>query len=536
MSDVLEGIKGGLAPLVVFAAGLLALLFDLSDAKSRLRSWGAAVASCGLLASGVVSVVQATAGGVRLAPLESVAGGGLFGGVIVQDGFSAVLCALIGVTGALILGMGESWRSSKSVPAGEFRALICFASAGAMWMAQSVDLVTAFVSVEVLSVAVYVLVGMSRGGARSGEAAVKYFLMGAFASAFLLFGIALIYGAVGLVRTQIGLPLTASLTNLGVISETLVVSADKATPLAQFPLFGAGIALLLVGLGFKASLVPFHQYAPDVYDGAPIPVAAFLATVTKFGAFGVVVRMVQSLAMPSEPSAVVLGVLGTIAIVSMLVGNAAALGQSRLRRLLAFSSTAHAGYLLAGCVGLLSNRGQLLSSEAVLGYLMAYGLTNIGIFAVLQWLGDVKRPVDDLSDLAGLGLRHRGAAVSLTVLLLSLAGFPLTFGFVSKLSLFLAMVDAGQIFLAVAGLLASGIGVAVYLKIVIVMFFKQPSESLLPMSGGISRLVAVGSVAFTLLFGVMPLRWIDPVPNPTVKSVAISSASKSAPVPVPASH
>ena len=191
------------------------------------------------------------------------------------------------------------------------------------------------------------------------------------------------------------------------------------------------------------------------------------------------------------------------------------------------------GYLLLGCLGMLGSRGQLLSSESVLGYLMAYGIANLGIFAVLLLLGNTERPIETVQDLNGLANRHPGAAVVLTILLLSLSGIPLTYGFVAKLGLFLSVVDSGELAVAVAGLVASGIGVAVYLRIVAAMFFKTPSSDLMPAPGGIGRMIAVAAAVGTVFLGVVPLRWIDPVPNPTSKPIAMPSAIDPRPVPGP---
>ena len=525
MNDIVEGLQGGLVPLLVFLSGLACLLADLGRPGSRAKTWSPRIAKLGLLAATLVAGGQGMAGGVRLAPPES-APAALFAGSLIQDGFSSVLSVMVAVATMSVLWMSDSPRLLPGLRSGEFRGLVLFAASGALWMVQSVDLVTAFVSLEVLSVALYILAGIVRKDRKSGEAAVKYFLLGAFASAFLLLGIAFVYGSVGIVRKTMELPVNASLTNLGVISETVVLSASSGTPLTSMPLFAAGVVFLLVGLGFKASLAPFHQYAPDVYEGAPLPVAAFMATVTKFAAFGLLVRVVQSLANqgPASPTMVLL--LGVLAVGSILVGNSAALVQTNLRRILAFSSTAHAGYLVAGTVGLLAIPGQLLTAETMLGYLLSYGIASIGVFSTIQWLEDRGHSVNSVADLAGLGKRLPLAAVVLTVLLLSFGGIPLTYGFIAKFGLFLAVVDSGQLGIAVAGLVASAVGIFVYLRLISAMLFREGDVNVDSGVTGPSKVLAVVAAIATVILGVVPARWIDPKPNP-VRSDRVASTDSS---------
>ncbi|MFM7321925.1 MAG: NADH-quinone oxidoreductase subunit N, partial [Armatimonadota bacterium] len=287
--------------------------------------------------------------------------------------------------------------------------------------------------------------------------------------------------------------------------------ASGASGLIANPVFAVGVAFLLVGLGFKASLFPFHQYAPDVYEGAPLPVTAFLSTATKIAAFGVLVRLCH--ALTNANATVIPFVLTAIAIATLLAGNAYALRQTRLKRILAGSSIGHAGYLAAGLTALFEPSAQRFAVESILYYLAAYTVTNLGIFAVLAWLAERGGELSELRDLDGLAKRHPFAAAALTMLVLSIAGLPPSLGFLGKLSLFLAIVKSGNLVVAVAALLCSAIGTAVYFGILVRIYFRQPGSHVPQPVGGVPRLVAVIAAAIVLIWGCVPLPWFSASPN-----------------------
>lgn len=523
MTETLESLRVLMAPIILMVCGMLVLLLDLRRSAFALRKSLALVCQFGLVLAAVAcfpALNEAGLVGVKFLGADSPVVR-LFGSGMTMDGFSGLLDLTLCLVAALVIGMSGRYLEDKKLAFGEFYALVLFSTAGAMVMVSALDLVNLFVGLEVLSVALYILAGYARRELRSEEAAVKYFLLGAFASGFLLYGIALIYGAVGLAAKQAGTALAqSSYTNVVTISELLQQTQQSAAPLASSPLFLTGIALLLVGLGFKASLVPFHTYAPDVYEGAPAPVAAFMSAAAKIGAFGALVRFLYPLALVEGQTTLVRNVLWGIALATMLVGNVLAIRQVNLKRMLAFSSVAHAGYLLVGVLASMAYRGKeliaaplgALAADSVAFYLLAYALMNVGAFAVIVWLGTSDE--DEFTDIrrfAGLAKRQPAAAATLTVLLFSLAGIPLTAGFLGKLYVFYAAVSAQLYWLAGLGLVISVIGVAYYLNLVVLMYFRSPqSDSNQEVRGGAARNVAIVCALLTLVLGVVPSGILGP--------------------------
>ena len=521
-----EAIQGGVialgTPLFLIAAAIAALLCDVAGRDSVLKKLVAPVGYIGAIGGFIIAIKHlgqlGGIGGSRLQPILD-RGTLYWGGGVVVDSFGVGVNLVLCIAAFLTLLMASRYLEEKNLPGGEFRALILFATSGAMVMAQSADLVNLFVGLEVLSVALYILSGFARRERKSEESAVKYFLLGAFASGFLLYGIALIYGAVGLTSAKLNLEVGHSLTNLGAISELLGKSATTDAPLASMPIFVTGVALMLVGLGFKAALVPFHGYAPDVYEGAPSPVAAFMSSAAKLGAFAALMRLLLPITANTLSDSSIRNIVWTLAILSMIVGNILAIRQTNVKRMLAYSSIAHAGYLLVGVLASGAKGGEL-AADAVLFYLFAYTLMNLGAFAVTVWLGGEGREFSKISHFAGLGKRHPLAAATLTVLLLSLAGIPPTAGFVGKLYLFLGAYQAGFVGLAVAGLLASGLGLFYYLNLVVLMYFKDGESEPEPVRGD-ARLAAVLAAVLTLIFGLTPATLLSPkVSAPAVATVA----------------
>ncbi len=372
-----------------------------------------------------------------------------FGGMVVSDALGSILClAVLGAT-VLTLLFSEDYLQARGLRYGEFYPLVLFASAGAMAMLTTTNLMVVFIGLETLSLSLYVLAGLSRTEARSEESALKYFLLGAFASAFLLYGIALLYGAQGNVDLR------------------SIPAAWAAQGEASAALLTASIVLLLIGLGFKASLVPFHAWTPDVYQGAPTVATAYMSAVAKVAAFGVLIRLMVSVAPLTE---LWTPLLWWLSLLSMVVGNAAALIQRDAKRMLAYSSIAHAGYLTVGLVS--------ANSTGVAGmvyYLVAYSLMTIGAFGVLSLMaraGDATT----VEALQGLYRRSPFAAHAMAILMLSLAGIPPTAGFWGKWYLFFAAVEANQVLLALVLALTSVIGAAYYLRLTFSLY-AEPREA-----------------------------------------------------------
>jgi NADH-quinone oxidoreductase subunit N len=520
VTDYLSVFRTLLSPILVIVFGMVVLLMDLGtpSRERRQRVWGFSLLGLALAFAGALPqlAIPTLPSGVK--PDQLILGEGVVG-----DSMGALFCMVLCVIAALSILMSDRYLEEKGINQGEFYALVLFSTAGAMVMALAYDLVNVFVGLEVLSVALYILAGFARRELRSEEAAVKYFLLGAFASGFLLFGTALVYGSVGIAVNSQGLFLdspNASFTNFYVINDVLRQSAQHGTSLAAMPMFIAGVALVIVGLGFKAAIVPFHSYAPDVYEGAPTPVTAFMSAGAKAGAFAALIRLFTAI-LPAETAdhATFGYVLWGLAAATMIVGNVLAVRQTNIKRMLAYSSVAHAGYILVGVLASAAPRGGAalvgaaapLAQGAVLYYLFAYTFMNLGAFAVVVWLTRRDgREYLDIRDLAGLARSHPGAAAAMTIFLLSLSGIPPAAGFFGKLYVFLAAVYAGYPGLAVLGVLCSVIGVYYYLNIVVTMYFRQPEHEFGPALAGTAKSAAVIAAAATLVLGVIPTGAFSP--------------------------
>jgi NADH-quinone oxidoreductase subunit N len=397
--------------------------------------------------------------------------------------YGAAAIALVSAGATVLLSLGYLERERLLAP--EYYPLILLAAVGMMFLAGAEDLIVLFLGLEVMSVAVYALAGFNRASAFSAEAALKYFLIGAFASGFLLYGIALVYGATGT-------------TNLSLAGAQL---AGK--PLG--PMAALGLGLLIIGFGFKVAAVPFHMWAPDVYDGSPTPVTGFMATGVKAAAFAAFVRVL----METFPSAISIWqpIVAALALASMILGNLVALAQRSLKRLLAYSSVAHAGYLLVAVWP-----GTPASAGSVLLYLLAYSLTSLAAFGLLAVLGHGGERDVTLDDIAGLAATRPGIAFALTVCMLSLLGFPGTFGFIGKWYIISAVVAEGHYVLPVVLVLTSVLSAGYYLPVVMAMYMK-PAPSAERYSGVRLSPPALGAVTLTvaavLLFGVWPGAVLD---------------------------
>ncbi len=434
-----------------------------------------------------------------------------FNGMIVLDelrlGFTLIFLLVSGLT----LLISTVWVDNENLPAGEFHSLLLFATVGMMLMASGNDLVIVFLGLEILSIATYVMAGFRRTDVRSNEASLKYFILGSFSSAFLLYGIALIYGATSIAEP--GGTIVAGTTNI----------AEIATRIgqAQYPaLLFAGAAMMLVGFGFKIATAPFHIWTPDVYEGAPTPVTAFMAAGPKAAGFASFMRVfifglpfVVSAASGASLHALWVSTLMAMAILTMTLGNVVAIVQNNVKRMLAYSSIAHAGYALVGFVAAGASTDLVQRNTAITAvvfYLLTYAVMNIGAFAVVQLIarsGDRRTAIEDYR---GIGFESPVLAFSLSLFMLSLLGMPLTAGFMGKIMVFGSAIDQKYYVLVVIGVLNTAVSAYYYLRLIIVMFFGERtmawSAPRIPASVAIALVITVLGV---LYLGIFPGRVIN---------------------------
>lgn len=400
--------------------------------------------------------------------------------LFVADNFSLLFNGIFLVVLAVTVLMSQRFLSARegdvSSAAGEFYGLLMLSTVGMMMVAGASDLLVIFLGIETLSIAVYVLTGFARRSLNSNEASLKYFLLGAFATGFLLYGIAMTYLATGT-------------TNLVQLSQVVRGGLEGGSMGASTPyIYYAGLALLLIGLGFKAALVPFHQWAPDVYEGAPTPVSAFMATAVKAAAFAAFLRVFPEMLRMPEVAAHWQTLALIICVLTMTVGNVIAVMQTSLKRMLAYSSVAHAGYALIGLVTVASAVGHDMTASlnaafsGVIFYLIIYALMTLGAFAVLVFFEQQLLPGKNenanlhLEDIRGLAARYPWAAAALVLFLFSLAGIPPTAGFFAKLYIFLPAVKQGLIGLVIVGVLNSVISVYYYFRPMVFMYTSKNKE------------------------------------------------------------
>ncbi|MEK7700786.1 MAG: NADH-quinone oxidoreductase subunit N [candidate division NC10 bacterium] len=462
---------GPLLPvLIVLGAGALVLLLDLGP-----RRFGKEILATVALA-GVVGALLAALG-------RWGKPGRAFHDMVVLDDFALFVTVVICYAASLVLLLSIDYLRRSGTESGEYYALVLFATAGMMLLAAAGDLVVLFLSLELMSLSLYVLAGLFKRDLASGEASMKYFILGAFAASFLLYGIALVYGATGT-------------TNLDRI-------AAAAAGRARDPLLAIGLGLLLVGFGFKISSVPFHMWAPDVYQGAPTSVTALIATGSKAAAFAALIRVLLVALRGAQADWTAL--LWGVAALTMTVGNVAAIAQSNLKRMLAYSSIAHAGYMLVGLVA-----GGISGAGAVLFYLLTYTFTTAGAFGVITLCERGRAEAVEVGDYAGLARRHPALAATLSLCLLSLIGIPPLAGFVGKFYLFGAAVRAGYVWLAVIAVLNSAIAAYYYLRVVVYMYMREPegaaASSVPSFAGGLALAIALVGV---VLLGVVPAPFAD---------------------------
>lgn len=410
-----------------------------------------------------------------------------FNGMLALDAYALFFNQIICLATGMTILMSRNYIENNEIPAGEYYALLLFAAVGMMLMAAATDLIVIFLGLETMSMAVYVLAGIRRQSVKANEAALKYFLLGAFASGFFLYGVALVYGATGSVK--LGEVATYISTHL---------SGEQSSPLLL-----AGMALLMVGFGFKVAAAPFHAWTPDVYEGAPTTITAFMAVGVKAAAFASFARVF--LLSFGEIQGQWQWILWVVAVITMTVGNLTALVQDNIKRMLAYSSIAHAGYLLVAMVA-----GSELGGAALMYYLVAYGLMNLGAFAVVVAVGKKGEPNEEFNDYAGLGFRYPALAMMMTIFMLSLTGIPPLVGFTGKFYVFSAAVKAGYIWLAVIGVLNSVVSAYYYIRVVVTMYMQEGEKQVEPLSARPALATAiVAATVGTILVGVFPAKPIS---------------------------
>ena len=459
---------GGVAPLLILSTTALVVLgldcFWPSNRRSSLAY--VTVAGC-LMALGAAWRLWGTQ--------EAI-----FGRMIVVDNYSTffTIIFIVGTILTTLLSVGFAARMGFDI--GEYYALLLFTTVGMIMMAQGLNLITIFLGLEILSISLYILAGMQRQRFASIEASLKYFLLGAFSSAFFLYGVALTYGA------------TSSLD----LEE--IARAVGQVSLTSKPLLLIGVGLMLIGFGFKVAMVPFHVWTPDVYEGAPTSVAAFMSVGAKVAGFAAFVRVFSLSLQPLAPDWTQL--LWVFAVATMVVGNVVAIAQSNIKRLLAYSSIAHAGYVVVAMVA-----SSDLGTSSVLFYLLVYTFMNLGAFGVVLALGHQEEEVLMIDDFAGLGRRAPALAAAMALFMFALAGIPPTAGFVGKFYIFSAAVQSGYVGLAVIGVMTSLVSVYYYLRVVVVMYMReQEGEIPLAPQSVPANVALMIAAAATLALGLFP--------------------------------
>jgi NADH-quinone oxidoreductase subunit N len=455
-------------------AGLLVLLLGLFIPKRRQE----------LLA--VLSIIFLNVTVVSLFFGKGVLGSLTLNQMVLWDGFSILFSLLFIVSSAFVVAVSIPFVNKEDVPPGEYYSLLIFATMGMVLMATTTDLLIIFLGLELMSISLYILASITRTNDKAAEAGMKYLIMGAFSSAFLLYGIAFIYGATGS-------------TNLIEISRYIAVR-----PHGYYEwMLPAGIGLILVGLGFKVGLVPFHMWIPDVYEGAPTIVTAFMSIGPKAAGFAALARFfLLGPFLPNHPFGNIPWpvLLAGLAGLTMTIGNLIAIAQSNIKRMLAYSSIAHAGYVMVGLV-----TASKSSVCAIYFYMVAYFLMNLGAFAIVYALQGENGRGLALKRYMGLGYKKPGLALVLSVFLLSLTGFPLTAGFMGKFILFRQAVDAGLIGLVLVAVINSVISAYYYLRVVVYMYMHDPEENItVPEIPAMVTFVAGLCLIGVLYFGTLP--------------------------------
>jgi len=404
-----------------------------------------------------------------------------FSGMVVADNFAVFFKMVFGIVCLLTMLISVGYTRQQGIGMGEYYALVLFSTVGMMLMAAGTNLLTIFLGLETMSISVYVLAGIMRKDPKSVESAMKYFIMGAFATGFFLYGVALIYGSTGSFH-------------LNEIAS--YISAGGST--SRSPLLIIGIALLTIGFGFKIAAVPFHMWTPDVYEGAPTSITAFMATGVKAAAFAGLIRVFYSALGAFQPDWT--AIMWLLSVATMTLGNIVAISQSNIKRMLAYSSIAHAGYILVAFTA-----GNDLGTSSILFYLLAYAFMNIGAFTVVILLGKTGEENTLIADYAGIGFRYPLLAAAMTIFMLSMAGIPPLAGFMGKFYIFSAAVKAKFYWLAIIGVLNSAVSVYYYLRVTVLMYFRETEREITDLAFSPAAIVGVViAVAGVVYLGIFP--------------------------------
>lgn len=496
--------------MIVSLAGVVVMMVDAFGRPTQ--RWVTGTLSLAGLVAAALSAISLW--------ISGAAGAQTFNGMIVLDELRLGFTIVFLIVSALTVLVSMVWIEGERLPAGEFHALLLFATVGMMLMAAGGDLVIVFLGLEILSIATYVMAGFRRTDVRSNESSLKYFILGSFSSAFLLYGIALIYGG--------------TTTNAGLAGTTNIYLIAQRIPDSQFPpLLFAGAAMMLVGFGFKIATAPFHVWTPDVYEGAPTPVTAFMAAGPKAAGFAAFLRvflfafplvMVANNQYGAQLHSAWLSSLTVLAIMTMLVGNVVAIVQNNVKRMLAYSSIAHAGYALVGFIAAgaaTDSDGRNAAITSVTFYLLTYAVMNIGAFVVVTLIarsGDRRTEVEDYN---GIGFQSPVLAFSLALFLLSLLGMPLTAGFMGKILVFREAVRQGYVGLVVIAVINTAISAYYYLRLIIVMFFRERSTAwTAPRIPASAALALVLTILGVIYLGLFPSRVIDALQTKPIASLS----------------
>ena len=455
-----------LAPVLVLSIfAMLILVLDL---------WGGRNKSL-LVFTSLVGLLMTAISAFAKYPIPAYS----FNDSYVVDHLSLFFICIFTISSALAILLSVEYNEREGIRAGEYYALILFCTVGMILLASTTDMIMIFLGIEIVSICLYVLAGIRRNDHRSNEAALKYFLLGAFATGFLLYGMTLVYGSTGS-------------TNLFKIAEFVKNPSAQSNPLLMM-----GLVLLVIGFGFKVASVPFHMWAPDVYQGAPTPVTAFMAVGPKAAAFAAFFRVFAD-AFPEMSSSWEM-LLSIIAILSMFVGNLGAIMQTNIKRMLAFSSISHAGYILMAVIAKNS-----LGSSSLLFYMLSYAFMTFGVFGIVIILGRKGEENLEIKNYSGLAYKHPVIALSMTIFLLSLGGLPPFAGFVAKFYLFSAAIQEGLLTLVIIAVLNSAISFYYYLKVVVFMYMKEPEAEFKISLTPITLFVVFIGVVGTINLGIFP--------------------------------
>jgi NADH-quinone oxidoreductase subunit N len=458
-----------LPELVLSAFGILVMVLDpLVDEEKSQKLLGF-IALGGTVAGLLATWYMAQSPGLA------------FSNMVKVDGFSVYFHFLVIAIAAVVILSSFEYMAVQRIRAGEYYALILFGVVGMALMSSAVELVLIFIALEISSISTYILTGFRRNEASSSESSLKYFLLGSFATAFFLYGVAMMFGATGS-------------TNIAIISQKLLAGPVQL-------LVYVAMALMFVGLGFKVAAAPFHIWTPDVYEGAPAPIVGFMSTAPKAAAFAVLLRVVFTINAPGR-----FWLIWMAAALSMTLGNVGALVQTNIKRLLAYSSIAHAGYLLVA-FAMTTSDNSVAGISAAMFYTASYAAMNVGAFAVVSHFANAGERYVTLEDYEGLGRTSPLLAATLTIFLLSLIGIPMTGGFFAKFYVFSAAVKANLIWLTIIGVVNSAIGAYYYLRIIVVMYMRESRKEVpvTPVPFGLGLALAV-SIVTTLYLGILPDR------------------------------